>query len=271
MAAVDTWQITWHQLESQQNRDRRQTNTLHDFLMPGGGKLAGGSSKLRGQTNDSPEVRLSKTLAWILRHGAKSEGLPMRPDGYIRVTHLLENPRLQGLDFSMLQRIVEADSKKRYDLMYEGQGNTASSLEADSGIWWMRANQGHSMKSVQVELRPVHSSADIAMAVHGTTLQAWKSISTQGLSKMSRNHIHLAQGVGGNVMSGMRRSSQILIYIDVDKAISAGIKFFLSANDVVLTAGDEHGFLAPQFFSRVEDADRVVLPGWENKHISVAT
>jgi len=91
MAAVDTWQITWHQLESQQNRDRRQTNTLHDFLMPGGGKLAGGSSKLRGQTNDSPEVRLSKTLAWILRHGAKSEGLAMRPDGYIRVTHLVSS------------------------------------------------------------------------------------------------------------------------------------------------------------------------------------
>ena len=69
----------------------------------------------------------------------------------------------------------------------------------------------------------------------------------------------------------MRRSSQILIYIDVDKAISAGIKFFLSANDVVLTAGDEHGFLAPQSFSRVDDAGRVVLLGWENKHISVTT
>lgn len=63
----------------------------------------------------------------------------------------------------------------------------------------------------------------------------------------------------------MRNSSQILVYIDVEKAISAGIKFFLSANGVVLTEGDERGYLAPQFFSRVENAKRVTLPGWEGQ------
>ncbi len=39
--------------------------------------------------------------------------------------------------------------------------------------------------------------------MHGTTSQAWKIIQEEGLSKMKRNHIHLAQGVGGdNVISG---------------------------------------------------------------------
>jgi 2'-phosphotransferase len=61
----------------------------------------------------------------------------------------------------------------------------------------------------------------------------------------------------------MRAASEILIYIDVDKAISAGVKFFLSANGVVLTEGDSRGFLDPQFFYRVENAKRVPLPGWE--------
>jgi 2'-phosphotransferase len=50
---------------------------------PGGGK------PLRGHPRDSPEVRLSKTLSWILRHGAKSEGIYMRPDGYVRVNDLV--------------------------------------------------------------------------------------------------------------------------------------------------------------------------------------
>jgi len=187
----------------------------------------------------------------------------MRLDGYIRVTDLLANPKLQGLDLPSLQEIVKKDSKKRYDLLYDTQSDSAGS---ESGTWWMRANQGHSIKSVELELQPVLSSTDITMAVHGTTLRAWGSISTQGLSRMTRNHIHLAQGIaGGNVVSGMRNSSQILVYIDVDKAISAGIKFFLSANGVVLTAGDERGYLAPQFFSRVEDAKGVPLPGWEGK------
>ena len=49
----------------------------------------GGSAKMRGLEKDSPEVRLSKTLSWLLRHGAKGEGLPMREDGYVRVTDLV--------------------------------------------------------------------------------------------------------------------------------------------------------------------------------------
>lgn len=53
----------------------------------GGGR--GGSSKLRGLEKDSPEVRASKTLSWLLRHGAASEGLEMRADGYVKVNDLV--------------------------------------------------------------------------------------------------------------------------------------------------------------------------------------
>ncbi|CDO69664.1 hypothetical protein BN946_scf184851.g52 [Trametes cinnabarina] len=81
---------------------------------------------------------------------------------------------------------------------------------------------------------------------------------------MTRNHIHLAQGLAGSgVVSGMRNSSQILIYVDVQKAINAGIKFYISANGVVLTEGDERGFLDTRFFSRVETVDGKPLPGWD--------
>ena len=60
----------------------------------------------------------------------------------------------------------------------------------------------------------------------------------------------------------MRTSSQILIFVDVEKAIDAGIKFYLSANGVVLTEGNDRGFLPPEFFARVETANRIPLPGW---------
>ena len=61
----------------------------------------------------------------------------------------------------------------------------------------------------------------------------------------------------------MRTSSQILIFVDIQKALDAGINFYLSANGVVLTEGDEKGFLPPEFFSRVESADRKPLAGWD--------
>jgi 2'-phosphotransferase len=68
--------------------------------------------------------------------------------------------------------------------------------------------------------------------------------------------------------SGMRQSADIFIYVDLQKAIDAGYKFELSANGVVLTAGNEKGFLPTEFFQRVEQrvsaTNRVLLPGWED-------
>lgn len=61
----------------------------------------------------------------------------------------------------------------------------------------------------------------------------------------------------------MRKSSEVLILIDVEKALDDGIKFFLSANGVVLTEGDEGGFLGPKYFKRVMNGKREPLPGWE--------
>lgn len=47
------------------------------------------NKRLRGTPRDELEVRISKTLSWVLRHGAKKEGLFMRPDGYVRVKDLV--------------------------------------------------------------------------------------------------------------------------------------------------------------------------------------
>ncbi|EDR05123.1 uncharacterized protein LACBIDRAFT_153942, partial [Laccaria bicolor S238N-H82] len=197
------------------------------------------------------EVRVSKTLSYLLRHGAQGEGLPMRKDGYVKVADLLQNPKLktQGLDLDKIRDIVGKDSKQRYDLISDS---------TDPNVWWIRARQGHSLKTVELDLKPILSATDIStgVAVHGTTLAAWESISKQGLSKMKRNHIHLAQGLPGHngVISGMRSSSQIFIYINIQAALSSGIQFFFSDNGVVLTAGDDKGFLKPEFFLRVENA-----------------
>ena len=69
----------------------------------------------------------------------------------------------------------------------------------------------------------------------------------------------------------MRNSADIFIYIDLPKALDAGYKFQLSANGVILTAGNEEGLLPPQFFSQVErrvgKSGREPLPGWEGAAI----
>jgi len=119
------------------------------------------------------------------------------------------------------------------------------------------ANQGHSDSRVQdLELTEVTSVSQLpnGIAIHGTYFEAWRTIKTDGLCRMSRNHIHFAIGDIGDtgVISGMRSSAQVLIYLDVARALEAGIPLFLSSNSVVLSPGvGPRGLIAPEFFAAV--------------------
>ena len=56
------------------------------------------------------------------------------------------------------------------------------------------------------------------------------------------------------VISGMRSTSSILIYINLPSALSAGLRFFCSENGVLLCAGEaDTGVIPLRFFKRVEE------------------
>lgn len=52
------------------------------------------SAKLKGSPRDDLRTRLSKTLSYVLRHGAEKEGIPIRPDGFVLVNDLVGGPRV---------------------------------------------------------------------------------------------------------------------------------------------------------------------------------
>lgn len=138
-------------------------------------------------------------------------------------------------------------------------------ITSDSAVenWYIRANQGHSMVTVdKVELVPLTSLANFPVnVVHGTSMQAWTKIKNTGLSRMNRLHIHMAGGRLGEegIISGMRANSQVYIYIDYTKALEAEIAFFKSANNVILSAGNQDGLIPPELFLKVENADGDVI------------
>jgi 2'-phosphotransferase len=118
---------------------------------------------------------------------------------------------------------VDTNDKKRYEL-----------LEQRPGVYYIRASQGHSLKSVESQdlLEEIKEPVTTPV-IHGTSNKAWESIKIQGLSKMRRNHVHFAIGLPGdeNVKSGMRKTSEVFIYIDVEKA-RTGTRFKLCNNFV---------------------------------------
>ncbi|CAI6333205.1 unnamed protein product [Periconia digitata] len=157
----------------------------------------------------------------------------------------------------------------------------------DPADYLIRANQGHSIK-VDTEglLTPLTltSPALPETVVHGTDERAWSLIlKSGGMRSMGRTHMHFASGLPAGfktvdpastttattqaalpVISGMRNSSTVLIYIDIRKALEAEIPWFVSENGVLLSSGNDDGVLGCEFFSRVEKrGKRGDAGGWE--------
>ncbi|KAI9202578.1 phosphotransferase KptA/Tpt1 [Polychytrium aggregatum] len=206
----------------------------------------------RRARNDDPDVVLSKSMSYVLRHGAEKDGVPIRKDGFVRIEDLLRHKRLRGTTFEKIQQIVEANDKQRFTLKLEES--------AGGSEWLIKANQGHSLQSIQVDL--VELTPDqLPVCIHGTYRNAWGSIvSSGGLSKMGRNHIHFAVGKYGEpgVISGMRASCDVFIYIDVPKAVAAGVRFLQAPNGVVLSDGI-NGRIPTDFFLTVQDRSGTTL------------
>jgi 2'-phosphotransferase len=105
-------------------------------------------------------------------------------------------------------------------------------------------------------MEPITSAAEYPNIIHGTNMSAWGLISKdpKGINRMKRNHIHFATGLLGEdgVISGMRYSCTVLIYLDLDKALKDGVTFFKSENGVVLTEGvNGEGYIPKEYFKKV--------------------
>jgi 2'-phosphotransferase len=113
-------------------------------------------------------------------------------------------------------------------------------------------------------MTPITSAKEYPTIIHGTNSKSWGLIlnDPNGLNRMNRNHIHFATGLLGEdgVISGMRYSCTHLVYVDLEKALEDGIKFFKSENGVILTDGVKgEGHLPKEYFSKVVTTKGEVL------------
>ncbi|XP_027864450.1 tRNA 2'-phosphotransferase 1 isoform X2 [Xiphophorus couchianus] len=193
-----------------------------------GGKRGG-----RGKRSEDKDVHLSKSMSYVLRHGATQMGLQMTTDGFLFVEDLLAHPQFHLYTLEDVERVVSKNDKQRFKLR----------SHPEDGRLQIRANQGHSLQVMDLELKPVLAgSPDCpAEAVHGSYLRNWPSIQQQGLSCMNRTHIHLSTGLPGE--DGIISELWLVRLAD-------GTEFFWSENGVLLTAGDAEGKLLPKYFTR---------------------
>ncbi|KAM0850481.1 hypothetical protein ACQ4PT_053059 [Festuca glaucescens] len=213
----------------------------------GGGRRSGGRGG--GDSGDRIDA-LGRLLTRVLRHMASELRLDMRSDGYVRVRDLLRlnlqtfaKVPLKSHTVDEIREAVRRDNKQRFSLLEE------------DGELLIRANQGHTVTTVTSEslLKPIVSADEVSVCVHGTYRKNLDSILQSGLKRMARLHVHFSSGLpsDGEVISGMRRSANILIYLDVKKAMQDGMKLYISDNKVVLTEGFD-GVVPVKYFEKIE-------------------
>jgi RNA:NAD 2'-phosphotransferase (TPT1/KptA family)/inhibitor of KinA sporulation pathway (predicted exonuclease) len=197
------------------------------------------------------DVRLSKKLSYILRHGANDLKISMADDGYVYLDELIKKGKVKA-SFEKIQKVVNNNNKKRFQMEQD-----------ENEKWKIRAVQGHTMKNVDQEklLTKITDPTYFKdwTIVHGTYMPAWKEIMFGGLNRMARNHMHFAKGYNfqddsanpkEEVISGMRNTCDIYIEIDPVLAMKSGVDFYESRNGVILTEG-YNGNLPVCFFKDV--------------------
>ncbi|XP_027113055.1 uncharacterized protein [Coffea arabica] len=206
-----------------------------------GGGSGGGKDKIDA---------LGRLLTRVLRHMASELNLNMRNDGFVKVDDLLKlslktfaNVPLRSHTVDEVREAVRRDNKQRFSLVEE------------NGELWIRANQGHTITTVETEslLKPILSADEVPVCVHGMYKRNLESILEQGLKRMKRVHVHFSccLPTDGEVISGMRRDVNILIFLDVRKALEEGMKLYISDNKVILTEGFE-GVVPAKYFQKIE-------------------
>jgi 2'-phosphotransferase len=184
---------------------------------------------------------MDRKLVKILRHQIRFYGLNCDERGFVCVDDIFKY--VPDLTIDKLINIVDTNSKKRLELIN------------NNNKYYIRAVQGHNKvvgslinNDIAFELivKPLN------YCIHGTERQYIESIKKNGLNRMSRKHIHFVSEINENKQtSGYKNKSDVLIFIDMNKCMDDGIKFYKSKNNVILSEGI-NGIILPKYFKSIE-------------------
>lgn len=189
-------------------------------------------------------TKLSCTLCFILRHDFINKNLQCDESGYIKVKDIFLNYSLSSISDKELEILVETNDKKRFHLI----------IKQDE--YYIRSNQGHSLRIgllMKDELLFEKIVNPLNFCAHGTKKIYIDSIITNGLQRKNRKHFHfVSELIRNKQLSGYKKDSNVIIIIDMKKCLEAGMLFFKSTNDVILTEGI-HGTIDFSFFKKIKE------------------
>ena len=157
--------------------------------------------------------RVSKWLSRHLRH--KSDRLTPDAEGWVPLEIVIDRSPA-WVTQETIEIAVRDNDKQRFTI--------------DGGDC-IRANQGH---TIQVDLS-LPLTVPPEFLYHGTYHKAVAAIEREGLSRMKRHHVHMAEETGTAVAVGRRQGTPVVFKVLAREMSRVGYQFFRSANGVWLT------------------------------------
>ena len=163
---------------------------------------------------------ISKTLIWILRHGAYEYSLHITKFGFVSTHALLKLPEFAGVTVTDIGEICSTDEKERFTMKWD-----------QFGLGFIAAWTGHTLPGVQgpaylsqVEPPPV--------LLHGSFWKHHHSIRQWGLCAMKNRDVHLVDPSQPN--NKWRPNLTMKVKVDTVKARALGCQFHMAGNQVWL-------------------------------------
>lgn len=168
----------------------------------------------------------SKYLSLLLRHSPERAFLDMDKNGWVSVNQLTLNT---DFTFDELIEIVGSCEKQRY--------------EFNKDKTKIRARQGHSIKSIDLNYKP---QVPPAFLYHGTSEKFFYPIWSKGLMKKNRHHVHLSSDQETAKKVGQRHGKPVILTVCAQEMHEKGYKFYKTENNVWLTENVPTNFIKVQ-------------------------
>ncbi|NJE43445.1 RNA 2'-phosphotransferase [Thermococcus sp. GR6] len=160
-------------------------------------------------------VKVSKLMAYILRHSPEEFGLRPDMEGFVPLPELADALRTVYPDVTeeFVREIVARDAKGRYE------------IKGDK----IRARYGHSFP---VSLNHEEDTGS-RFLYHGTPRRNLESILREGLKPMGRQFVHLSMSKSEAIETGRRHGRDVaLLVIEAECLRKKGLKIYKAGKNV---------------------------------------
>lgn len=164
-------------------------------------------------------IKISKYLSFVLRHNPDSVSIKLDGGGWTDVENLIQQAKQKDMriTFDEIRTVVKKNDNQRFSLSEDGLK--------------IRANYGHSI-AVDLGYSPAEPP-DILY--HGTAVRNLKAIHDNGLTKGSRQYVHLSPDIETAIRVGRRHGKPVVLKVQSGQMHLDGHKFYLSESGIWLT------------------------------------